>query len=275
MALLQRIREQLYHQVGEAVEPVADLEREWSQRKMTRRIVRYIYKAAKKEDLTKLCWSECVKKLVSSTMDTYAAECQERDWFFEINLTPAFVSAAWELSKSRQQGMSAERLDELVHMEYESVLDRILLITAMWRAANNAFSDHSVVSKVYDAVLESYDMVLDEAIVQNRPIPDHTRMRHFTKRWIHESMQCCWNSVDNADGGTITERSVTTLFANLVAPLGDDHPYSCIPNTFYPDGDRPHRNWRYIRHTVKRMFDSWARGQSAPSSKRRKKNKKK
>jgi hypothetical protein len=94
---------------------------------------------------------------------------------------------------------------------------------------------------------------------QNRP--------KSMKRWINESMQRCWNSVPDSER-VITENSVTRLFANLVAPFGEDHPFSCIPNVFFPNGRRPAKT--YIRQATRQMFDAWAREQNAPSSKRRK-----
>merc|ERR1711920_927314 len=52
-----------------------------------------------------------------------------------------------------------------------------------------------------------------------------------------------------------------------------EHPFSCIPNVFFPDGRRPHRNWVYIREAAHQMFEAWEREQSAPSAKKRKSGK--
>lgn len=269
-AVVERIHSLLYRKVEEAVEPVADLERGWTPNEMTKRIVRYIYKAASNEDLQRMPWRECVKSLVERAMSGYSAACQEKDWFFEIQLIPVFQSVAWELLKAnRSQGVSHQKLQDLVTVEYEDKLDRILLTKAMWDASRNSFQEDNVVSKIYAALSKTYDTALDEAVGEERHVTDEKRMQNFTKRWINESMQRCWNSVENSER-IVTERSVTKLFGNLVAPFGDDHPFSCIPNIFFPEGERPHRTWPYIRSAVRQMFESWAREQSAPSKKRRK-----
>jgi len=268
--VLKRIHDQLYHHVGEAVEPVQDLEKQWTPTQMISRIVRYIYKSASNEELQRQHWRECVKNLVAGAMHGYSSACQEKEWFFEINLIPAFQSAAWELLRANRSNPSYGVLEELIQVEYEEKLDRILLVKAMWDAARHTFrGNDTAVSKVYASLGKTYDVALDEAVADNRPIPDEVRMEHFMKRWINESMQRCWSSFEGSDR-LITERSVTKLFGNLVAPFGDEHPFSCVPSIFFPGGERPPSNWHYIRVAAKNMFESWERERTAPSGKRRK-----
>lgn len=271
-AVVNKIHELLYREVGEAVDAVIEMETVWSQSEMTRRIVRYIWNSCKNEDLQGQPWRECVKNLVSAAMSSYSGACQEKEWFFEIQLIPAFISASQELLRSNRARPSIDMLEELVTVEYENKLDQILLVKAMWDATRQTFRDNdAVVNKVYAAVHKTYDLALTEAVEPNQAIRDDVRMERFMNRWINESMQRCWNSVENSER-VITEHSVVKLFGNLVAPFGDDHPFSCIPQVFY-DVDRPSRQWPYIRHATRKMFDAWARDVAAPSSKRRRKRK--
>lgn len=71
---------------------------------------------------------------------------------------------------------------------------------------------------------------------------------------------------------TITEINVYCLFQNLVAPFGDDVPFSCIPLTFTQRIGRPPRRWPFIRMAVEELFRTWRQESSAPSKKKRKVN---
>lgn len=269
-ALLQRIHEQLYHHVGEAVEPVSDLEKQWSPSQMTTRIVRYIYNSAKHEELQRQSWKECVKSLVAGAVNGYASACQDKDWFFEIDLKPAFQCAAWEILRANRMKTSYRDVEDLIEVTYEKELDSILLRKAMWDVAAKTFrGNETAVSKVNAALSKTYDVALNEALADKRSIRDEVRMEHFMKRWINESMQRCWGSFDSSER-LITESSVTKLFERSVAPFGDNHPYTCIPQVFFPHGERPGRNWPYIRVATRKMFVAWERERNAPSSKRRK-----
>ena len=163
--LLERIQQQLYHHVGEAVASVSHLERVWSQSEMTRRIVRYIYKSVSNADLLIQPWRDCVKNLVGNAMSSFTAACQEKDWFFEISLTSAFVSVAWELLQQSQHPPSIRRLQKQVQLEYEQKLDRIVNAKALWEASKNSFPDNNVFSKVYTALCKTFDTALDLSLI--------------------------------------------------------------------------------------------------------------
>lgn len=267
--LLERIHHLLYKHVEEAVDPVVHLEEKWTRADMIRRIVRYIYKSASSEDLLKQPSGECVKNLVENAMHGYSAACQDKDWFFDIELGPAFVSTAWEILRTGRHAPRFDWLQEKVELEYEDKLDRIMNERAMREAAKKSFKDDTISHKVFQALYKSFDVALDDAVIDNRPISDERKMELFMKKWINESMSRCWNSVPNSEQ-VITENSASRLFSHLVAPFGNDHPFSCIPNDFFPSGERPPVNWPYIRIAVRQMFESWKRHALAPPSKKRK-----
>merc|ERR1711982_128776 len=99
---------------------------------------------------------------------------------------------------------------------------------------------------------------------------DLARVENFTKKWLEDSMNRAWGSIDQC-GEKLSEGNVARLFQNLVAPFGDDHPFSCIPGALTEKIGRPPRDWAYIRQAVKNLFSSWQR-HSGGSSKKRKTN---
>lgn len=267
---MANIHTNLQNIVGEAVNPIAHLEKTWSQSELTKRVVRYIFNAAKSPELISMPWNEAAKKLVEHAMHGYCAACQEKPWFFEIDLAPAFASAAWELlSASGKPRIRYAELHEFVVQEYEEILDRTLLMKAMWDATNATFSDGNVRSKVYNALFRAYQPALDECLMDKRPMEELQRVELFTKRWVDDSMRRAWSSVENSER-TITEANVSRLFQNLVAPFGDNHPFSCIPAVLTESIGRPPRDWGYIRTVVTHLFAAWQQESLLPCSKKRK-----
>ena len=66
-------------------------------------MVRYIYNAAnpaKDGDLVRLPWQEVATKIVEHGMQGFCSACQEKDWFFELDLEPAFVAAVSTILKA-------------------------------------------------------------------------------------------------------------------------------------------------------------------------------
>merc|ERR1712187_1096873 len=100
-------------------------------------------------------------RLVVGAMQGYASACQEKQWFFEINLVTAFTSAAWSAFRL-QARFHYKDVEELVQMEYEDRLDRCLLVKAIWDAASASFLEDSVRQKVYNSLYRSYDAALTE-----------------------------------------------------------------------------------------------------------------
>ena len=161
-----------------------------------------------------------------------------------------------------------ESLQHMVRLQYEAYQDRILLNRAMWDSVGATFKDDKVAAKVYKALNNTWDSVLQESMAEPLSVPDMTRMQNFIKRWMQKSMWRCWDIVNS--------ENVTLLFENCVRPFGNDHPFSCIPKILYSRcGDLPPKNWSYIRDEAKNMFDQWEqmhdqweRKKSAPSMKR-------
>jgi len=268
---MERTHTILYDTVGRAAAPISHLETGWSESEIVKRVVRYIYKAAQSEELLTLHWEKSVAMFVENAMSCYTAACSDKPWFFEMDLAPAFCAVANVLIKNSGQRMPHVRdVDALVVQEYEDKLDRTLLTKAMWDATRASFKDATVQSKINNALSKAYWPALDEVLADTREIQDLARVENFTKKWLEDSMSRAWSAVDQC-GEKLSEGNLSRLFQNLVAPFGDDHPFSCIPAALTEHIGRPPRDWAYIRQAVKNLFASWQR-QLGTTSKKRKKN---
>merc|ERR1719507_1841328 len=56
---------------------------------------------------------------------------------------------------------------------------------------------------------------------------------------------------------TLTVDVVHRLFQNLIAPFGEDHPYSCVPPKLTEGIGRPSSSWPFLRQSVVQLFRSW------------------
>ena len=253
MATKHSIYKELQLSVAEAVQLVVNMESAWSPPEMTNRIVGYIARAVLKE--LPLSSPEAMMKMVDSAMQSFSAACQNKPWFYEINLVNAFVGVIMVVEK--QEGCShgyiqeMESLYDMVRLQYEAYQDRILLNRAMWDSVGATFKDDKVAAKVYKALSNTWDSVLQESMAEPLSVPDMTRMQNFIKRWMQMSMWRCWDIVNS--------ENVTLLFENCVRPFGNDHPFSCIPHILYiRSRNLPPKNWSYIRDEAENMFDQWA-----------------
>eukprot|EP00747_Dinoflagellata_sp_TGD_P018947 gnl/TRDRNA2_/TRDRNA2_126840_c1_seq1.p1 gnl/TRDRNA2_/TRDRNA2_126840_c1~~gnl/TRDRNA2_/TRDRNA2_126840_c1_seq1.p1 ORF type:complete len:421 (-),score=66.67 gnl/TRDRNA2_/TRDRNA2_126840_c1_seq1:60-1322(-) len=273
--LYERIHKQLQDSVGGAVAKVMNQETQWSESELTKRVVRYIYNSAKNPDLLTMPWEEAVAKLVDQAMHSYHASCGEKQWFFEIDLNPSFVTACWEVcragaaSQPRSPKFTYSKLQEAVNAAYEDYLDRVLLRKAMWDATAATFKDATVQNKVYNALSKTWEPCLNDTQSNGRPMADLERVESFAKKWIDDSMRRAWCALENTPQ-TLSEQSAIRLFQNLVAPFGDEHPFSCIPGVLTEQIGRPPRDWQFIKTAVKSLFASWKAEEQQRPAKRRK-----
>jgi len=270
-AVLESIHTNLFTHVEEAVASVAVSEKAWSQQEVVKRIVQYIYKAARSPALLTFRWEALAKTLVDTAMDSYGGACSDKAWFYEINLAKAFASAAWELlcidGKPR---VRFDRVKHLVEQEYEGCLDRTLLTNTMWEAASNVFQHSKVQMKIYKALNKAYHIALNDSLADSRQRKELQRLEMFIKRWVDDSMHRAWCSLEAVED-TLTERNVLKLFQALVAPFGDLHPYSCIPDCLTRHMGRPSQDWPYLGKVVKQLFETWMMERSKMESRKRRK----
>mmetsp|Transcript_58764 Transcript_58764/g.93305 ORF Transcript_58764/g.93305 Transcript_58764/m.93305 type:complete len:419 (+) Transcript_58764:119-1375(+) len=274
--MLEMVHKNLYRDVPKAVEPVHHLEETWTEGEMVKRIVKHIYNSAKATELPKLSGQEAIKKLVQTAMERYSAACQEKKWFFEIDLVEVFLNVVWTLRLVPRQRY--ENVSDMVRSEYEAFLDRCLLMKGIQHACRSTFDDDVIVGKLYNALSRTWENAVDEVAMDMRPISDTERMKTCLKKWMEASMQRAWSAVDSSlepADRKFNESNVKRLFGHLVRPFGDNHPYSCLPEMWFGQGGAPARSWPYIGQCVHNMFLSWEQEATSSSSKPAKKRKKK
>jgi len=264
------MRDAIHQEVAKAVAPIAHLETTWSEQEIVKRIVRYISKAASSTDLYAMPWEQGTRALIETAMQGYSAACQDKDWFFEIELAPAFGVAAWEIVRAKgRPNIPYPKLQALVLQEYEESLDGVLLTRALIDGTHQTFQNEAVSKKVYNALQKTYQPALDEVLADQTVSDDLQRVERFTRKWVEDSMQRAWAAIDG--GATMNEEKVTQLFRNLVAPYGDKHPFSCIPGVLTERIGRPPREWQFIGQMVKELFEAWQQGISTTKAAKRRK----
>jgi len=209
-------------------------------------------------------------------MQCYSAGCGDSAWFFELDLAPALCACLWELLRGPGTGgapccRSYAALEREATAHYEDTMDRHLLERAMWDVTKDIFTDDFVCKRVYKYLADSHSVALAAANAESTGLHPLRRVEKFLREWMEQSISRAWQSIDNS-GVAITEELVLNLFQNLIAPFGEDHPFSCVPTALTESIGRPPHDWPFMKKTAKTMFESWRRQETAPASKRRKKS---
>eukprot|EP00913_Durusdinium_trenchii_P007681 g7217.t1 len=271
--ILERIHGNLYSIVGEAVDEIKLEEQKWSKPEMVKRIVGYIFKAAKAPEFLQKQWQEVSKTLVHNAMGSYMAACGEKPWFYQLGLGNAFTSAVWELVQARGASrVHYQDVQDFTVREFESYLDKSLLTKAVWDATELTFPKNELIrGKVFKAVHNTYHPVLEELLADRRPADDARKVETFTRRWMESSMTRAWSAIEDAEN-VLQAQTVVRLFQNLIAPFGEGHEYTCIPSMLVEQIGRPPRNWKFLKTAVNKMFEDWRKVQDAsqPAKRRRK-----
>merc|ERR1712217_59344 len=126
------------------------------------------------------------------------------------------------------------------------------------------------VSKVFHALSKTYWPALDEVLQQSlmadfqgwlSPEQELQRVEHFFRRWANESMNRCWGAIPDAET-VLTVDIAETLFRTLLAPFGDEDPFSCVPQIFTETIGRPPTDWAFIGQALQEVFNQWGAGSS-------------
>lgn len=251
-----RIQINLQGAVEQALDPIPHVDKGWTREELVKRIVRYIKKACTNPQLMQMRWDEVAKQVTHHAMQGYSAACGDEPWFYDVDLTPALCSAAWEIVACRgHPQVDFAQLQEKVVIEFDGILNRSLLTKAIWEATTMTFSDASVQAKFNQALTRAYQPALDECMCEARPLPDSERVENFMRLWIEDVLRRVWTAVHDADH-ILTEEIITRLFYNVLEPFGSDNPFSCVPVDLTANIGSPPHDWPFIRTVVK---DLWRR----------------
>ena len=146
--MLDRLNTVLYEQVALSVKKVYKQEKHWTEREMVKRIVRYIRKGADAKDIVEMPWQKGIEKFLDGVISIYSGSCQDRSWFYDLDLSQTLVSAAWVILKSCKA--ATPKYDEVCRFVEEGwhiCLDETLHHKAMWISVEKVFHPNSKAQK--------------------------------------------------------------------------------------------------------------------------------
>ena len=242
----------------------------WSEREMVKRIVRYIRKGADAKDIVEMPWQKGIEKFLDGVISIYSGSCQDRSWFYDLDLSQTLVSAAWVILKSCKAG--TPKYDEVcrfVEEMWHIRLDEILHHKAMWISVEKVFRPNSKAQeKIFTSLKKTYPIALDSVLEDIRPLDDVERLQLFLKKWIQDSLSRSWSAVQDPER-ILSEELVVKLFKQLMSPFGATHSFCCMPPIFTKSTGRPPENWNFIRTTVRALLRSWQMQERAGSAKKK------
>mmetsp|Transcript_25452 Transcript_25452/g.58652 ORF Transcript_25452/g.58652 Transcript_25452/m.58652 type:complete len:325 (+) Transcript_25452:150-1124(+) len=262
-AVLSAVWNQLHADVEAMVAPIAHLEKRWPQHELTKRIVRYIYKAISAPMLSTMPWKAACAYAIERALQPLNNACNEADWFFEIDLLPVLTKAVWEVLSRIDSEVTFRQVQEEAYNVYHHVMDEVLLQKGMWQAVEDTFGGQKERSKVFNALARTYQDALQGAKSDVGPpdgnAPDKNRecamVRAFFKRWLEDSMNRVWN-IEYADR-LFTPPAVQELFQRLLSPFGEENGFSCVPSELTTLSGPPPPTWGYVATAVQELFKKW------------------
>mmetsp|Transcript_111919 Transcript_111919/g.361456 ORF Transcript_111919/g.361456 Transcript_111919/m.361456 type:complete len:598 (-) Transcript_111919:126-1919(-) len=244
--------------VSDALDPLMRLETEWTLPDAVKRIVKYFYKACTFE-LVGMQWSKAVELFVENAVSNYSSACCDKPWFFDLDLRSAITDGCWEIVRrgSCVPRPTFQTMEKVVDARYDELMDDILLDKALWDVTAATFGGEGN-SKIYKAIKVGHGASFNEAKTDSRPMTDAERVELFTRLWVDDSMGRAWQSVDYVER-ILTFDTVVKLFQNLIAPFGEDHPFSCVPTALTKGIGRPPASWDFLEQCVAQFFKVWGR----------------
>lgn len=252
--------------VPEVMKPHSDLEQDWSFDELCKRIIKYVEKGLAACGPERQPWDHTVKNFLDKSLQSFSAACSEKPWFLnvETDMKQLFCDVAEKLVPPP----SREELEALVDQEFSKITEQRVFEDTIWAALHRAFPNRSenATKKLYTALTRTHSVASKEAR-ENQEGSNMTRIKAFSKKWIHASMGRAHGMGLAED---LTEAAMLELFRCLVHP--DQHErYSCIPQELLQKTGRPPRNWDFLRPTLREMIGDW-QGDRSQANKRRKRN---
>eukprot|EP00933_Yihiella_yeosuensis_P033866 TRINITY_DN2747_c2_g4_i1.p1 TRINITY_DN2747_c2_g4~~TRINITY_DN2747_c2_g4_i1.p1 ORF type:complete len:485 (-),score=113.67 TRINITY_DN2747_c2_g4_i1:55-1509(-) len=258
--VLEKVHNVIYDNVWKATKRIAHMETDWDHKELAKRVVKYLYKGAQSPELMQMVWHEAATHFVDHAMQGFSAGCGDKPWFFDLDLSPTFSNAFWELLQASGQHAKWNDVEGVLNAKYEEIMDDALLEKAMWDATekiNHPNLTEPLRNKVYKALKSGHDVALKEVFAEQRVMGDLHKVELFTRFWIDQSMSKSWQSLED-NGIQLSPDIVIPLFQDLLAPFGEDHPFSCIPAALTQKIGRPPNDWPYLTDAVAAYFNEQA-----------------
>jgi len=134
-------------------------------------------------------------------------------------------------------------------------MDLCLLEKAMWDSAGGLIPDQEPLrNKLYKALKTSHEIAFKEATEAPR-MGDLQRVELFTRAWVDSAINKSYSVLEQ--GNLMNADSVVQLFQELLAPFGEEHPFSCIPAVLTQSIGRPPKDWDFLQEAVRQFFLLW------------------
>lgn len=242
--VLDKAHDAMYNAIWEATQSIAHMEETWEHKEFAKRVTKYLFKAASTPNLMSQPWYEATVAFVDKAMQSYSAACGDKNWFYDLDLAPAFVAGFQQLIQLSHQRPKWQDVEAAINGKYEELMDESLFDKAVWDVLGALTQDEPIRNKIFKALKAGHDVALKEAQVLRR-VADLQKVELFTRRWIDVSMGKLWQVFENA-GILMAEDTIVNLFGDLVAPFGEEHPFSCIPAALTATIGRPPRDWPFL-----------------------------
>jgi hypothetical protein len=265
--------------VALAVKPIAHFDDKWEENEITKRITRYMHKAASDPELRTHPWKALVSELTHKMMNGYSGPCGEKEWFNQIDLVPALCGTAWELLAFSGQDsyVTGDILQQEVTDAWEAELDLHLIRKAIWSVVEECFTEEKIRSKVNNAVSKSLQPALEKVLngmtfqQARRKFDEKTDLKcvqDFTMEWIEEVTNRIWGACEHEPD---LEGTLTMLFQRLVAPFGVEDEFTCFPGVLCGRIGRPPPDWDHIPTVIDTIMSKWNGDSPEGPSKKQKK----
>mmetsp|Transcript_49653 Transcript_49653/g.118243 ORF Transcript_49653/g.118243 Transcript_49653/m.118243 type:complete len:337 (-) Transcript_49653:61-1071(-) len=261
--------EKLSEAVSKAVQPIAHREMDWSPQEMTKRIARYMRSQLSVEEVyAEKTYPEVSNKYVHYVMGSYQAACEDKAWFFELDLVDAFVYASWELYRALGLHVNWQDLNHTVRVAFEHELDQIMVRRALWDLCEVIFGrDTLPMQKVYTALWKTWPAAVASCKSDSRPYPDREKAEMFLKEWIESSMNRAWGPLQDTDA--LSEDNMMELWRRVVYPFGVRNEFSTVPQELLRRRLRGSFH-SFTDNTVRSLVRSWESESSRPAKRRNK-----
>eukprot|EP00928_Gymnodinium_smaydae_P044589 TRINITY_DN29733_c0_g1_i2.p2 TRINITY_DN29733_c0_g1~~TRINITY_DN29733_c0_g1_i2.p2 ORF type:complete len:413 (-),score=85.14 TRINITY_DN29733_c0_g1_i2:6-1244(-) len=251
---IARAQQALFSGVWEAAQPVLELTAERSGDVLAKRVTKYLNKALHAPELLSLPWREAAELYVENAMSSFSSACSDQPWFFELDLAGVLGAGVWELLKANTSltrcGWKA--IERVATQRYEAVMDDVLLKRAMWDSIKAVLVDDPLCNKVFKFLQIAREAALARALEEgaSRSLRPAERVELFVREWVRGCVHRCVQSLSFL----VKEEEMLSLFQNLMAPFGEDHPFSCVPMALTQRIGRPPHDWGPLRRSLRDAF---------------------
>jgi hypothetical protein len=191
--------------------------------------------------------------LANKAMHGYATCCCDTEWFYQLDLAPAYARVCWEMLSAAGNDVPPQVVHEACELDYHDLLERRLLDKAMWDSVKNVFPHgDKVQQKICKALTGSYWPCADEFLKRPQPKGEHEDLQvveEFLLNWMRTATGRAWLSIPSSEASSediLTVESVGRLFETLVTPFGEENPFTCIPGALIERIGRPPTGWDFI-----------------------------